>query len=69
MVESRLRKYVSKQKWSKYFWVTNYHNWFCTRYEYFIDSHKIDLSKIPDVPGELNEVGHIFLSKEERGSQ
>lgn len=53
-VESNLRKFVSEPaKWSKYFWVANYHNWFCDQYHNFKESHKIDLSKIQVGPSRI----------------
>lgn len=54
VVELRLKEYVSEPAiWSKYFWVANYHNWFCDQSSYFNESYKIDLSKIPLGPGRI----------------
>ena len=51
IVEAKLKDYSSEPAvWSKYFWVANYHNWFCDQYDYFDESHKIDISDIPIGP-------------------
>lgn len=45
-IETRLREFRSDPKiWTKYFWVGNYHNYFCDQYpHYFDESYKIESS-------------------------
>ena len=55
IVEQKLEEYKSKPTvWAKYSWVANYHNYFCDRYPYFNESHKIDLIKFQMKPSLLS---------------
>lgn len=54
IVESRLMEHITEPPiWSKYFWVANYHNWFCDHSRHFEEKHKIDLSNIPSGPDRI----------------
>jgi hypothetical protein len=48
MVEERLDEFTTRPPiWSKYLWVANYHNFFCSQYpKYFNGSHMVDLTKL-----------------------
>lgn len=48
MIEKRLDEFRTKPPiWSKYLWVANYHNFFCSQFaEYFNESHMVDLTKL-----------------------
>jgi hypothetical protein len=44
-VERCLREFLGQPPiWSKYYWSATYHNYFCSRREWFTDEHRIDLS-------------------------
>lgn len=48
MIEKRLDEFRTKPSiWSKYLWVANYHNFFCSQYpKYFNGSYMVDLTKL-----------------------
>lgn len=46
VIEQKLQEYRNQPLlWSKYAWTANYHNFFCDQHDYFIEEHKVDLSK------------------------
>lgn len=55
VVENKLSQYQSNPSiWSKYSWVANYHNYFCSQHtDYFNDTHKIDLSMFQMQPSRI----------------
>jgi len=54
IVKSRLEQFISEPTiWSKYFWVANYHNWFCDHTRHFDEQHKLNLYGIPVGPSRI----------------
>jgi len=57
MIEQKLSEFkMTPTIWSKYFWVANYHNFFCSQYpKHFDESHMVDLAKFQLRPSRLSE--------------